>query len=67
MEKSGAEARVIKGVKVFSATKHTDREEIGERVERWLKANSDLEVIDCRTLQSSDNNYHCLSVVLLYC
>ena len=33
-------------MKVFSATKAKDREELGEAVTRWLQANSDLEIVD---------------------
>ena len=34
------------GVKVFSATKAREREELGENVTRWLRSNADLEVVD---------------------
>jgi len=54
------------GVKVFSATKAKEREDLGEQVTRWLRANSDLEVVDRTVMQSSDNEFHCLTVVLFY-
>jgi hypothetical protein len=54
------------GVKVFSATKAKDREELGEHVTRWLKSNSDLEVVDKVVRQSSDNEFHCYTLVLFY-
>lgn len=54
------------GVKVFSATKAKEREELGENVTRWLKSNSDLEVVDRMVLQSSDNEFHCYTMVLFY-
>ncbi len=54
------------GVKVFSATKARDREELGENVTRWLKSNADLEVVDRVVCQSSDNEFHCYSLVLFY-
>jgi len=54
------------GVKVFSATKAKEREELGENVTRWLKSNSDLEVVDRQVLQSSDNEFHCYTLVLFY-
>jgi hypothetical protein len=54
------------GVKVFSATKAKEREELGEAVTRWLKANADLEVVDRVVTQSSDNEFHCLTVVLFF-
>ena len=34
------------GVKVFSATKAKEREELGEVITRWLKANADVELVD---------------------
>lgn len=54
------------GVKVFSATKAREREELGETITRWLRANADLEVVDKVVSQSSDDEFHCLSVVLFY-
>lgn len=54
------------GVKVFSATKAKDREELGENVTRWLKSNADLDIIDRVVTQSSDNEFHCLTMVLFY-
>ncbi|HSM93254.1 MAG TPA: hypothetical protein VLT47_10225 [Anaeromyxobacteraceae bacterium] len=54
------------GVKVFSATKAKEREELGETITRWLKANADVEVVDKVVSQSSDNEFHCLSIVLFY-
>ena len=57
---------MFSGVKVFSATKAKEREELGEVINRWLRANADLEVVDRVVVQSSDNEFHCLSVVLFY-
>ena len=54
------------GVKVFSATKAKEREELGESISRWLQANSDLEIVDRVVAQSSDNEFHCLTIVLFY-
>jgi hypothetical protein len=54
------------GVKVFSATKAKEREELGDAVTRWLQANSDLEIVDRVVSQSSDNEFHCLTIVLFY-
>ena len=47
-------------------TKAKDRDELGEHVTRWLRANGDLEVVDRTVMQSSDNEFHCLTVVLFY-
>ena len=54
------------GVKVFSATKAKERDDLGEQVTRWLRANTDLEIVDRTVAQSSDNEFHCLTVVLFY-
>ncbi len=54
------------GVKVFSATKAREREELGETITRWLRANADLEVVDKVVSQSSDDEFHCLSFVFFY-
>ncbi len=54
------------GVKVFSATKAKEREELGESITRWLRSNADLEIVDRVVSQSSDNEFHCLSIVLFY-
>lgn len=54
------------GVKVFSATKAKEREELGETVTRWLRSNAELEVVDRVVNLSSDDEFHCLSIVLFY-
>jgi hypothetical protein len=54
------------GVKVFSATKAKEREEMGENVTRWIKSNADLEIVDKVVTQSSDNEFHCYSLVIFY-
>ncbi|HEX9291169.1 MAG TPA: hypothetical protein VF904_16735 [Anaeromyxobacteraceae bacterium] len=56
----------LTGVKVFSATKAKEREELGESVTRWLRSNADLEVVERVVTQSSDNEFHCLTIVLFY-
>jgi hypothetical protein len=53
------------GVKVFSATKAKEREELGETVTRWLRSN-DVEVVDRVVTQSSDDEFHCLTIVLFF-
>jgi hypothetical protein len=54
------------GVKVFSATKARDREELGENVTRWIRANTHLDIVDRVVTQSSDNEFHCLTVILFF-
>ncbi|BDG01746.1 hypothetical protein [Anaeromyxobacter oryzae] len=54
------------GVKVFSATKAKEREELGETVTRWIRSNADVEIVDRVVTQSSDDEFHCLTIVLFY-
>lgn len=52
-------------VKVFSATKAREREELGETVTRWLaEQKGRYRIADKVVAQSSDNEFHCLSIVL---
>ncbi len=54
------------GVKVFSATKAKERDELGETVTRWMRSNADLEIVDRVVTQSSDDEFHCLTIILFY-
>ena len=56
----------ITGLKVFSATKAKEREEISDRITEWLQANRNIEIVDKVVRQSSDHAFHCLTVVLTY-
>ncbi len=56
----------VTGVKVFSATKAREREELGENITRWLRANPGVRVIDKVVTQSSDREFHCLTITLFY-
>lgn len=58
---------MFNGVKVFSATKHKERDELGETVTRWLKAEQGrIELVDKIVSQSSDSEYHCVTITLFY-
>ena len=54
------------GVKVFSCTLHRERDQLGEVVSAWLRNHSDLEIVDINVRQSSDSEFHCISVVVFY-
>ncbi len=54
------------GVKVFSTTLARDREVMGESIGRWLSENPGLEIVDREVRQSSDREFHCLSITLFY-
>ena len=54
------------GVKVFSATKAKEREALGEHVTAWIRRNPDAEIVDKIVTQSSDSEFHCLTITLFY-
>ncbi|GHG65073.1 hypothetical protein [Comamonas sp. JC664] len=54
------------GVKVFSTTLARDRENMGENITKWLKENPHVEVVDRVVTQSSDKEFHCLTITLFY-
>jgi folate-dependent tRNA-U54 methylase TrmFO/GidA len=54
------------GVKVFSTTLARDRESMGENITRWLKENPNVDVVDKVVTQSSDKEFHCLTITLFY-
>lgn len=54
------------GVKIFSTTLARDREMMGETITRWIKENPTVEIVDKEVTQSSDKEFHCLTVTLFY-
>ena len=54
------------GAKVFSATKAREREELGETVTRWLREHPEVQIIQKKITQSSDSEFHCLTVTVFY-
>jgi hypothetical protein len=54
------------GVKVFSTTLARDRENMGENITKWLKENSNVDIVDKVVTQSSDKEFHCLTITLFY-
>ena len=54
------------GVKVFSTTLARDRETMGDTITRWLANNPGVEVVDRVVTQSSDKEFHCLTITLFY-
>ena len=54
------------GIKVFSTTLARDREAMGDKITNWLKDNPGLEVVDKIVTQSSDKEFHCLTITLFY-
>ncbi len=56
----------LSGVKVFSATKARDRESLGENVTSWIRSNPGKTIVDKIVTQSSDAEFHCLTITLFY-
>jgi len=54
------------GMKIFSTTLARDREAMGDNITRWLHDNAQLEIVDKIVTQSSDKEFHCLTITLFY-
>lgn len=54
------------GVQVFTSTKREERNRLGEQVTDWLTANHNVRLVDKVVTQSSDSEFHCLSITLFY-
>ena len=55
------------GLKVFSATKARDREVLGETITDWIRRHPEFELVDKIVTQSSDDEFHCLSITIVFC
>ena len=53
-------------VKVFFATMFRDRAVLGEKVTSWLTSHPDIEISDLVVTQSSDRDYHCISITVFF-
>ncbi|HVV87491.1 MAG TPA: hypothetical protein VHE35_30830 [Kofleriaceae bacterium] len=56
----------VTGVKVFSATKAKERELLGEVITEWIRNNQNVDIVDKIVTQSSDSEFHCLTITLFY-
>ena len=54
------------GMKIFSTTLARDREQMSDNITRWLHDNPQLEIVDKIVTQSSDKEFHCLTITLFY-
>jgi hypothetical protein len=54
------------GVKVFTATKAREREGLGELITSWIRDNDRKTIVDKTITQSSDSEFHCLTITLFY-
>jgi len=60
------EFQMVMGAKVFTATKAKDREELGEVLTRWIRDNPRARILDKIVTQSSDSEFHCLTITIFY-
>ena len=54
------------GAKVFTASKAAERARLGDQLTAWLAGNPDIDVVDTVVRQSSDSEFHCLSIIVFY-
>lgn len=52
--------------KVFSATKAREREELGQVVTQFLAGPEVKKLVDKEVHQSSDDEFHCVTIVIWY-
>jgi hypothetical protein len=53
-------------MEIFSTTMHKERQLLGEWITSWLKANPQVKPVNKIVTQSSDRQYHCLTITILY-
>lgn len=66
MRKNVSVSVPLDGIRVFSATLAQDRQQLGDRVTDWIANNRDLAIRDVTIVQSSDQAFHCLTIVVFY-
>ncbi len=57
---------VFNGVKVFSATMFADRDQLGEKVTRWIAEHPSSQVTEMVVTQSSDASFHCIAITVFF-
>ncbi len=60
------QSKSFTSVKVFSATKARDRERLGETITDWIRKQGGIDIVDYKVTQSSDKEFHCLTITLFY-
>ena len=56
----------MEGVKIFTATKAKEREGLGALATEWLRSEGEKEIKDVQVTQSSDDEFHCLTICIRY-
>ncbi len=60
----GSSKHAFTQVKTFSAQLARERDGLGEVVTQWLAGHPELAVVDKAVTQSSDKEFHCLTITL---
>jgi len=67
---SSSRSRAPTGVKIFSATVHSQRQALGEDVTAWLAEarvqRQGFRIVDIEVRQTSDHAFHCVTICVLY-
>lgn len=58
--------RKFLGLKVFAATKAKERDLLGETITNWIRGHPDFDIEDKIVTQSSDAEFHCLTITVFY-
>ena len=53
-------------VKIFSATMHADRAQLGDRITQWIADHPQAAVTEFSITQSSDASFHCVAITIFY-
>ncbi len=54
------------GVKVFTASQISERQQLGDKITSWMAANPSHQVTEIVLTQSSDSAFHCLTFTVFY-
>jgi hypothetical protein len=63
---SATSRRDALGVQVFSVTRVREREVLGETITEWIRAHPENQIEHQVVRQSSDADFHCLTIVVFY-
>lgn len=66
LAKAGQKTAPFNGVRVFSATMAPERDQLGDKITAWLRANPGIQIVDTVVTQSSDEAFHCLAITIFY-
>jgi hypothetical protein len=57
---------MFNGVKVFTGATELQRKRLGDVVTDWLATHESLRIVDMCVMQTSDSEYHCVTITIFY-